>query len=72
MGNGPRRRLGDPAPPVQTLTVLDLFERRGEVVETTFELNGLQPVNLTALPRELQPSGGPPLRRRDTPLKLSP
>jgi hypothetical protein len=70
MGSGPRRRLNDSSPPVQTLTVLDLFEQRGELVDTTFELNGLQVVRSTALPQALQPGSGPLLRRRDAPLRL--
>jgi hypothetical protein len=70
MGSGPRRRLNDASPPEQTLTVLDLFERRGEVVDTTFELNGLQVVRPSRLPGSLNPSTGPQLQRRDGALKL--
>lgn len=72
MGSGPRRRLNDSSPPEQTLTVLDLFEQRGEVVTTTLELNGLQVVRPTSLPGALTPSTGPQLRRRDQALKLDP
>ncbi|MEX1316748.1 MAG: metallophosphoesterase [Synechococcaceae cyanobacterium] len=72
MGSGPRRRLNDSSPPQHTLTVLDVFEGRGEVVDTTLELNGLQAVSPNRLPETLQPSTGPRLRRRDRPLKLDP
>ncbi len=72
MGSGPRQRLNDSSPPVQTLTVLDLFEGRSELVDTTLELNGLQVVRAASLPAALQPSGGPLLRRRDSPLPLAP
>ncbi|MCP9929046.1 metallophosphoesterase [Cyanobium sp. CH-040] len=71
MGSGPRRRLNDATPPEQTLTVLDLFEQRGEVVETTLELNTLQVVRPASLPLALQPSTGPRLQRRELPLKLA-
>jgi hypothetical protein len=72
MGSGPRRRLNDARPPEQTLTVLDLFEQRGEVVETTLELNSLQVVRASSLPPALRPTTGPLLQRRDAPLKLGP
>lgn len=72
MGSGPRRRLNDSSPPEQTLTLLDLFEQRGEVVTSTVELNGLQPVRPGSLPAALNPSTGPQLLRRDGPLKLNP
>lgn len=72
MGSGPRRRLNDSSPPEQTLTLLDLFEQRGEVVTTTLELNGLQLVRPGSLPAALNPSTGPRLLRRDRPLKLDP
>jgi hypothetical protein len=70
MGSGPRRRLNDPAPPQQTLTLLDLFEQRGEVVETTLALSNLGVVRPASLPRALQPGTGPRLQRRDAPLRL--
>jgi len=70
MGSGPRRRLNDARPPEQTLTLLDLFEQRGAVVETTLELNTLQIVRPASLPLALQPSTGPRLQRRELPLKL--
>lgn len=65
MGSGPRRLLQGELPPVQTLTVLDLFRGRQQLVETTVELNGLRVLPVTALPPQLQPSTGPELQRRD-------
>ena len=64
MGSGPRRLLGGGLPPVQTLTVLDLFRGRRQLVETTVELNGLQTLSAAILPQQLQPGTGPPLQRR--------
>jgi hypothetical protein len=65
MGSGPRRLLHGELPPVQTITVLDLFRGRQQLVETTLELNGLRELPVTALPPQLQPSTGPVLQRRD-------
>jgi hypothetical protein len=65
MGSGPRRLLQGELPPVQTLTVLDLYRGRQQLVETTVELNGLRVLPVTALPPQLQPSTGPVLPRRD-------
>lgn len=70
MGGGPRRLLGSDRPPIQTLTVLDLFRGRGQLVETTVELNNLQVLAVSGLPRQLQPSTGPALQRRDAVLTL--
>jgi hypothetical protein len=50
---------------VQTLTVLDLFRDRQQLVETTVELNDLQVLPVNALPRQLQPSSGAVLQRRN-------
>lgn len=65
MGSGPRRLLQGELPPLQTLTVLDLFRGRQQLVETTVELNGLRVLPVTALPPQLQTSTGPVLPRRD-------
>lgn len=65
MGSGPRRLLQGELPPVQTLTVLDLYRGRQQLVETTVELNGLRVLPVTALPPQLQPNNGPVLPRRD-------
>jgi len=65
MGSGPRRLLHSELPPVQTVTVLDLFRDRQQLVETTVELNGLQVLPVASLPQRLQPSGGMVLQRRD-------
>jgi 3',5'-cyclic AMP phosphodiesterase CpdA len=70
MGSGPRRLLQGELPPVQTITVLDLFRQRQQLVETTVELNGLQLLPVTALPRQLNPGTGPLLRRRDSAIAL--
>ncbi|MEO1004062.1 MAG: metallophosphoesterase [Cyanobacteria bacterium J06638_7] len=71
MGSGPRRRLNDARAPEQTLTVLDVFENRAEVVETTIELNSLQRLRKAQLPQVIQPGSGQRLQRRDTPLPLA-
>jgi hypothetical protein len=65
MGSGPRRLLHGELTPVQTLTVLDLFRDRQQLVETTVELNDLQVLAVNALPRQLQPSSGAVLQRRN-------
>jgi hypothetical protein len=65
MGSGPRRLLHSELPPVQTVTVLDLFRERRMLVETTVELNGLQVLPVASLPQRLQPSSGAVLLRRD-------
>ncbi len=70
MGSGPRQLLGGVRPPVQTLTLLDLFRDPNQVVETTVELNQLRPLPVTQLPPTLQPSTGPLLRRREGPINL--
>lgn len=72
MGSGPRRLLGSSAPAVQTLTLLDLFRDRNLVVETTVELQGMQVLDSTRLPANLQPSLGPRLERRSGPIQLKP
>ncbi len=65
MGSGPRRLLHSELPPLQTITVLDLFRGQNQLVETTVELNGLRVRATADLPPSLQPSAGPLLRRRD-------
>ena len=71
MGNGPRRRLGDAQLSMQTLTLLDLFHRSGELVETTVALKSGQVISPDALPGSLQPSDGPMLKRRSSRSRLS-
>jgi hypothetical protein len=70
MGSGPRRLLRSELPPIQTITVLDLFRSQNQLVETTVELNGLQVLATANLPPSLQPSMAPLIRRRDTPIPL--
>jgi hypothetical protein len=71
MGSGPRRLLGDPRPPVQTLTLLDLFRGRGELVETTFNLRTLVAIQPAALPATLRPHDGTVIRRRELRMAIS-
>ncbi|WP_233128521.1 metallophosphoesterase [Synechococcus sp. 8F6] len=73
LGSGPRRRLQDPSPPVQTLTLIDAFWPRGEgtgegsttgrTVYTTYNMRTLQPIASQQLPAQIRPSQGPVLRR---------
>lgn len=70
MGSGPRRLLGSQEPPIQTLTVLDLYRDRRLLVESTLELNGLQLLQTAQLPPTLQPSHGPRLERRGAEMTL--
>jgi hypothetical protein len=73
LGSGARRRLQDPAPPVQTLTLIDAFWPRGEgagegstagrTVYTTYNMQTLQPITSQQLPAQIRPSQGPVLRR---------
>ena len=65
MGSGPRRLLHSELAPVQTVTVLDLFLDRQQLVETTVELNGLQLLPVVSLPQRLHPNTGAVLQRRD-------
>ena len=71
MGSGPRRLLHSELPPIQTVTVLDLFRERQELVESTVELNNLQVLPVTSLPQRLQPSSGAVLLRRDGVMALA-
>ena len=67
LGSGPRRRLQDSTPPVQTLTLIDAFWPRGEAIGrttyTSFNMATLQPIRSQQLPAQIQPSQGPALRR---------
>jgi hypothetical protein len=65
MGSGPRRLLHDQRPPVQTLTLLDLFSGRGELVETTYNLQTLSAIRPAALPATLRPHDGTVIQRRE-------
>ncbi len=65
MGSGPRQLIGDRQPAQQTLTLLDLFRERHLLVETTVELNRLQPLPVSSRPATLQPQTGPLLQRRE-------
>nr|WP_254217296.1 metallophosphoesterase [Synechococcus sp. CCY 9618] len=58
LGSGPRTWLGQTAAPLQTLTVIDLFDGAPAPVLTTYDMNSLRPIPLTALPpRIVSPSG---------------
>lgn len=70
MGSGPRPLVSGNRPPVHTLTLLDLFPERNLLVETTVDLNRLQPIALSSLPATLQPRSGPVLQRRSTRTEL--
>jgi hypothetical protein len=73
LGSGPRRRLQDPSPPVQTLTLIDAFWPRGNgtgadspvgrTVYTTYNMRTLEPITSQQLPGQIRPSQGPMLRR---------
>jgi len=67
LGSGPRRRLQDPSPPVQTLTLIDAFWPQGDgvgrTVYTTYNMRTLQPITSQQLPAQIRPSQGPVLRR---------
>ncbi|MCP9942505.1 metallophosphoesterase [Cyanobium sp. ATX 6E8] len=73
LGSGPRRRLEDPSPPVQTLTLIDAFWPRGDgagegsttgrTVYTTYNMRTLQPIASQQLPAQIRPSQRPVLRR---------
>jgi hypothetical protein len=75
LGSGPRRRLQDSTPPVQTLTLIDAYWPRGEgatdgssagrTVYTTYNMATLQPIGSQQLPAQIRPSQGPLLRRID-------
>ncbi len=64
MGSGPRRLLGQSAPPFQTLTVLDLVGRPPRLVDTSFDLRTLRPIDAQRLPRSLSDAAGRTLPRR--------
>lgn len=69
LGSGPRQRLGDSAPPVQTLTLIDAFWPRGDgagvarTVYTTYNMTTLQPITSQQLPAQIRSSQGPVLQR---------
>ena len=58
LGSGPRTWLGQKAPPMQTLTVIDLFHSAPAPVLTTYDMTTLRPIRLASLPaRIVTPSG---------------
>jgi hypothetical protein len=67
LGSGPRRRLQDNTPPVQTLTLIDAFWPSGDgavrTVYTSFNMTTLQPIRSQQLPAQIRPSRGPVLGR---------
>ena len=71
MGSGPRRLLQSTVPPQQTLTLLELSSGVGELSETTYSLNSLEPLAAGSLPQAIQPSQGPRLQRRPLQMALS-
>ncbi|MCP9834844.1 MULTISPECIES: metallophosphoesterase [unclassified Cyanobium] len=64
MGSGPRRLLGQNAPPFQTLTVLDLVGSPPRLVDTSFDLRTLRRIDPQRLPRSLSDAAGRVLQRR--------
>ena len=70
MGSGPRQRLNDQHPPTQTLTLLDVFNSNGEMIETTIDINTLEILRPEALPEALTPERTTRLNRRSTHLKI--
>ncbi len=64
MGSGPRRLLGQTSPPFQTLTVLDLVGSPPRLVDTSFDLRTLRPIDPQRLPRTLRDATGRVLQRR--------
>ncbi|SBO41898.1 metallophosphoesterase [Cyanobium sp. NIES-981] len=64
MGSGPRRLLQSGQSQGQTLTLLELPSGGRELIETTYSLSSLAPLDPATLPRQLQPSAGPSLPRR--------
>jgi hypothetical protein len=71
MGSAPRRLLQGELPPIHTITVLDLFRDRQQLVETTVELNGFEVLPMSSLPEQLKASSGSILQRRDGVITLS-
>lgn len=67
LGSGPRRRLQDNTPPVQTLTLIDAFWPKGDgagrTTYTSYNMSTLQPIASQQLPAQIRPSQGPVLRR---------
>lgn len=64
MGSGPRRLLGQATTPFQTLTVLDLVGSPPRLVDTSFDLRTLRPIDPNRLPRSLSDAAGRLLPRR--------
>ncbi|MEA5443671.1 metallophosphoesterase [Cyanobium gracile] len=64
MGSGPRRLLGQSTTPFQTLTVLDLVGSPPRLVDTSFDLRTLRPIDPQRLPRSLSDAAGRVLPRR--------
>ena len=64
MSSGPRRLLGQASPPFQTLTLLDLVGSPPRLVDTSFDLRTLRPIDPQRLPRSLRDAAGRQLTRR--------
>ncbi|GAB4340420.1 MAG: metallophosphoesterase [Cyanophyceae cyanobacterium] len=54
LGDGARPLLGSDRPPVQTLTLLDLFLDRGAIERTTYDLVNLTPLDERQLPAQIR------------------
>jgi hypothetical protein len=68
LGQGARQRIGDPAPPVQTVTVLDFFLAVDSVSYTTHAFRRgapprMEPVEITTLPAVIRGINGYVVRR---------
>jgi hypothetical protein len=71
MGSGPRRLLQSGRSQGQTLTLLELPAGGSELIDTTYSLNSLTPLDPAVLPGQLQPSAGPSLPRRSPRIALA-
>jgi 3',5'-cyclic AMP phosphodiesterase CpdA len=71
MGSGPRRLLQSGQNQGQTLTLLELQPGNRDLIETTYSLNSLSPLDPAVLPRQIQPSAGPALPRRSPRIPLA-
>lgn len=65
LGQGPRPLLGSDAPPVRTVTVLDLFPARDSIAERTYRVEGdrFEAVDPAGLPRRIDGQQGFVIRR---------
>jgi 3',5'-cyclic AMP phosphodiesterase CpdA len=63
LGSGPRPWLNRNDAPFQTLTVWDIFWASASTTYTTYNMNTLEPVNLTQLPRQIVGPNGRVLRQ---------